>query len=333
VSAEPFVSVAVSTFNYGRYIGECLDAIVGQDYPADRFEIVVIDDGSTDDTKARVERFGERVRYEYQDNTGLIATMNRLLGLCRGEFVLTIDPDDVWEPGKIRAVVDRFLAEPDAAVVSHPSLVIDEAGKPLAGRRGEAPYARFTAEDLAREPAQLAHQSGLAYRRSVLEKILPIPGTRRFANPDLYLVHAALEHGAATFLKEPLNRYRQHAASWSDRLGTMNRDPHQLRVGQESWKVVETAIRVCLRRKGLERRWSESVMADRRRSRMERLVLLCAYSGRPARGRRLLAAMPASWRKRAALRLALASPPLFRALHYAFFGVAARAFSSLAGSR
>ena len=73
---EPAVSVLITTYNHGRFVGEAIESLLSQDFPPDRFEIPVVDDGSTDDTQERVKKYGERIRYFYRPNGGQAAALN-----------------------------------------------------------------------------------------------------------------------------------------------------------------------------------------------------------------------------------------------------------------
>src|SRR5688500_14867542 len=109
-SAEslPFVSCLITTYNYGRYVGEALDSVLAQDYPADRREIIVVDDGSTDDTPQVLARYADRVKIIRQANAGVCAATERGLSETRGELIATLDADDVWLPGKLHRQVARM---------------------------------------------------------------------------------------------------------------------------------------------------------------------------------------------------------------------------------
>lgn len=90
----PTTSVVVPAYNAARYLGDAIESILGQSRPAD--EIIVVDDGSTDDTAALVRRFGDAVRYVYQPNAGLGAARNRGIELSSGDCLAFLDADDVW---------------------------------------------------------------------------------------------------------------------------------------------------------------------------------------------------------------------------------------------
>lgn len=105
------VSVVIPTFNRGPLVSQAVDSVLRQEYPGD-MEIIVVDDGSTDDTRTIVAAFGERVRYISQPNRGMNAARNVGIEASRGEYVALLDSDDVWLPFKLSLqleVMERFV--------------------------------------------------------------------------------------------------------------------------------------------------------------------------------------------------------------------------------
>jgi glycosyltransferase involved in cell wall biosynthesis len=111
----PLVSVIIPAFNAGRYIDATLASILTQDY--EPFEVIVVDDGSTDDTAARVRAYGSRVRYYYQENSGGCSRPRNLaIGAARGTILSFFDSDDLMCPGRI-ARHAGFLVRNDVGLV------------------------------------------------------------------------------------------------------------------------------------------------------------------------------------------------------------------------
>jgi len=113
LSDEPRISVIVPAYNSGAYITEALQSILRQTLSS--MEILVIDDGSTDETADVVRRIGdERVLYHWQPNCGVSEARNRGLKLASGEFISFLDADDRWLPGTLSAQYQLMKAVPDA---------------------------------------------------------------------------------------------------------------------------------------------------------------------------------------------------------------------------
>src|SRR5271170_2534730 len=110
----PLFTVLINTFNYGKYVEEAVRSVLEQDFPAQQVEILVVDDGSTDDTEQRLEKFGGAIRYLKKPNGGQASAFNFGWPHARGEFIALLDADDVWLPNKLRRVDEAFLSQPDA---------------------------------------------------------------------------------------------------------------------------------------------------------------------------------------------------------------------------
>jgi len=114
--SRDFVSVTIVTYNSGRFIRRCLEAVLGQKYP--RLEIIVIDNASTDGTLDILEHFEDRCLVVYNDdNIGFAAAQNQAIGLARGNWVLTLNPDVFLLPGFIEALMEGARLDPEAGTV------------------------------------------------------------------------------------------------------------------------------------------------------------------------------------------------------------------------
>ena len=109
--AGPGLSLVIATYNHGRYLAGALESALAQTRPT---EIIVVDDGSTDETPAVLERFASRVRVHRQDNRGLSAARNAGLALATGAYIAFLDADDVLAPTKLDKQAAVLDAEPEA---------------------------------------------------------------------------------------------------------------------------------------------------------------------------------------------------------------------------
>lgn len=103
------ISVIIPSFNYGAFIGDAIRSAEQQSRPPD--EIIVVDDGSTDDTADVVAGFGDRVKYIKQENSGVCSARNRGVAESRGDLIAFLDADDVWEPTKLEKQAARFYED------------------------------------------------------------------------------------------------------------------------------------------------------------------------------------------------------------------------------
>jgi glycosyltransferase involved in cell wall biosynthesis len=115
--ARPLVSVVIPTFNCAKYLSESIDSAVSQTF-AEK-EVIVVDDGSTDNTKEALEPFKDRIVYIYQDNSGASSARNRGVAQSRGKYIAFLDADDIWLPGKLQKQVDFFERQPGSVKLTY----------------------------------------------------------------------------------------------------------------------------------------------------------------------------------------------------------------------
>lgn len=125
---SPLISVVIATYNMGQYLPLALDSALRQSYPS--LDVIVVDDGSTDDSVEALRPFLDdpRVRYIRQENAGQASAKNRGIGEARGELVAFLDADDVWLPDKIARQIPLF-ENPSVGVVYCRSTEIDGEGR------------------------------------------------------------------------------------------------------------------------------------------------------------------------------------------------------------
>ncbi len=114
-NAWPMVSVIIPVFNAAPYLRESLDSVLSQDYPD--IEVVVVDDGSSDDSLAILRSYGARIRLLQQQRRGPGAARNRAVQEARGEYLAFHDADDVWLPGKLPTQMRFMLDHPEHRIV------------------------------------------------------------------------------------------------------------------------------------------------------------------------------------------------------------------------
>jgi glycosyltransferase involved in cell wall biosynthesis len=112
--AAPRVSVIIPTFNRAWILEEAIDSVLAQNF-AD-FELIVVDDGSTDDTRARLQRYRSRIQYIHQPNRGVSAARNAGLRRAKGTLIALLDTDDLWQPAKLARQAAFFDAHPEARI-------------------------------------------------------------------------------------------------------------------------------------------------------------------------------------------------------------------------
>jgi len=240
----PLVSVVVTAYNHGRYIQETLRSVFAQTYS--NFEVIVVDDGSTDDTPMKLQAFNDRILYFHQENQGVAASRNTGIQKARGEFIALLDGDDLWEPGKLAIQTESLERSPRAGFAAVNGQEFDQHGV-----TGKQLVDRELLEWLA--PSKCGHQgkvlSGSCYRlflirnriftvsqvmfpRAVLERVGPSDSSFRFGSDnDLYL--RILRDHDIVIINESLARWRYLPSSASG-----PREMRSLRYLEEDIKVL-----------------------------------------------------------------------------------------------
>ncbi len=123
------VSVVIPTYNRARRVAAAVASALAQTYSP--IEVIVIDDGSTDDTEAELRAFGSQIVYVKQANAGVASARNKGLAEARGEFIALLDSDDVWYPWKIEAQVATLERRPDLGMLWTDMDAVDDEGRVL----------------------------------------------------------------------------------------------------------------------------------------------------------------------------------------------------------
>lgn len=241
----PFVSVLIDTYNYGRFIEEAIESVLSQDYPAEQMQILVIDDGSTDDTAERVRKFVPRVEYLQKPNAGQASAFNFGLARTRGEIVAFLDADDYWLPGKLQSIAQEFEKHPEAGMVYHAFWTLGQGRKLRAG--GYCGQSGFVPADRKSLLLYDLHPtSTLTFRRSVLDRVLPVP-EELVIQADAHLSACAIFVAPVCYVREPLTVYRIHGSNlWN----TGENQEHEGRVRQRlsTTRLVGKGVRAWLQK-------------------------------------------------------------------------------------
>jgi hypothetical protein len=206
----PAVSVVINNFEYEQYVGHAIESALTQ---RPRPEVVVVDDGSSDGSRAVISSFGRRVKTVFQENSGQAAAFNSGFAAATGDVIVFLDADDMLTPGAVRAIRETFV---DSAVAKlhWPLWEIDAVGRPTGGLRPEALMPEGDLHDRVAELGPLAHSnpptSGNAFSRRVLERILPMPVEEYRLCADAYLVMLASIYGPVRRSLVPLSLWRRH---------------------------------------------------------------------------------------------------------------------------
>lgn len=207
---EQLVSVVIVNYNYGRYLKQCIESVLAQDYKP--MEVIVVDDGSTDDSRALIESYSDRVLTLFKPNGGVISATNHGFELSYGSVVIFVDADDYLLPGAVAAHA-RALREP--GVVRSQAYMAVQRGNDVS--KNTVPGVRSAEGDLRdlvldRGPGSYVSSptSGNAWSRGFLERVFPLPEKFKVAQDTLLMDAAPLFGKIVTLKDQPWAVYRIH---------------------------------------------------------------------------------------------------------------------------
>jgi glycosyltransferase involved in cell wall biosynthesis len=217
----PLISVIVTNYNYGRYLRQAIDSVLGQTYPG--VEVIVVDDGSQDDSADVARSYGETVRFIPQRNQGVSVARNRGVEESAGELVAFLDADDVWFPNKLEKQAQRLLADPELGLVHCGIQEIDGDGAELEtlikGMEG------WVAKEMLLFERPVIHSLGSTglIRRSAFDAVGGFdPELSTSADWD-FCYQVALRQRIG-FISEPLVYYRVHSSNMHGNIKLMEHD-------------------------------------------------------------------------------------------------------------
>ncbi len=238
------ISVAMAAYNGALYLRQQLDSILKN--LSDEDEIVISDDGSTDETRAIVEEYQKtdtRIRLLDGPGDGVIANFENAIANCSGDFIFLADQDDVWMPDKVDKVMQVF-SERSVYLVVHDARVMDTG---LSRVLMESFFAYRNSKAGVFNNLLKNRYMGccMAFRSELAEKFLPIPRDIPMHDQWIGLISDAF-YGKSVFLHETLLYYRRHAEAVSD----FGHNPVRVMICNRILIYRYLKKRICLIRKG-----------------------------------------------------------------------------------
>lgn len=213
--ALTLVTICILNYNYGRFLDDAIGSALRQTHP--QVEVVVVDDGSTDDSRARIAAYGGSVVPVHKANGGQGSAANAGFAVARGEVVIFLDADDVLLPHVAERVAAAFVAEPSLSKVQYRMAVTDGAGVPtgvlLPRADGMMPNGDLSSHLAKYRSWTWQPTSGNAFAASALRLVLPIPEERYPTYCDAYLNELVPYLGPVRSLDEVCAHYRHHGSN------------------------------------------------------------------------------------------------------------------------
>lgn len=219
----PLVSVVIATYNQDRFIATAVECALAQ--TLHDVEIIVVDDGSHDDTRVVLARYGTAIRTIFQANAGQAVARNRGVAESRGEFIAFLDGDDVWLPEKLEQQIDALRHSPGASFCACGFYVVDEALRPLRLHEPASPDRLL--DDLLLKGNRVGPPTTVMIRRELFERLGGFdPVLSYCCDWDLWVRLARVAPFCA--VKEPLAGWRVHGSNLTRHIPALERDSNQL---------------------------------------------------------------------------------------------------------
>jgi glycosyltransferase involved in cell wall biosynthesis len=238
----PEVSVIIPAFNSARYVTAAVDSVLGQTYQD--LELLVVDDGSTDDTGAALCRYGASIRVIRQENSGVAVARNRGIAESRGRYIAFLDADDTWSANKLVRQIEEVKRHPGCRFCYSAFTVVDADLRPLAVRRriwdGPALEGLLLRGNIVGSICTVLCERSLFEGKNGFD-----PQLSQCADWDMWVRLATQTE--FVYVDEPLVTYRQHGTNMSRNAPLMEHD--SMLVLEKAFALPDLPERIRARRR------------------------------------------------------------------------------------
>lgn len=237
----PRLSIIINNYNYGRFLRQCIDSVLNQTVPAD--EVIVVDDGSTDESNQVIERYREKIIAVYKENGGQASAMNAGYAVSSSDWVWFVDADDWLLSNSVEIACTKLSAR---MTKLHGPVLIADAGSKIVSQlprnRNTLTDGMWTRNQLISGNFACVPTSGNIFSRSFLQQILPIPEEEFRIAADTFLLFASTTTQYTVRVDSPLAVYRDHGTNFYRRKnqfsGQIKPILNQLRSCYQTWQLV-----------------------------------------------------------------------------------------------
>jgi glycosyltransferase involved in cell wall biosynthesis len=211
---QPLVSILINNYNYAQYLAAAIDSALAQTYAP--IEVIVVDDGSTDGSRGIITSYGDRIQAIFQPNQGQASAFNTGFAQSRGEIICFLDADDVFLPQKVATVVQGFQQDPEHGWCLHPQQFFQADQTPDTAPSAALPVRRNVMAMMQRGKLgnpfdfPIPATSSMSFRRSLLQRILPMPQGEGISLSDSYIKFVALGLSPGVTINQALTGQRIH---------------------------------------------------------------------------------------------------------------------------
>lgn len=195
----PLVSVIIPVYNGEQFLTQAIESVLSQTYK--KIEIIVVDDGSSDNTAQIAKSFQENIRYTYQSNRGPAAARNHGIKIAKGEAISFLDIDDMWQEDKLEIHASYLAANPSVDIVQG---LIQQITVPEEKSKNQASF------EIASQPYQFINLGSAMYRNLVFDKIGLLDETLKYAEDFDWFLRAWENNISKVVLDRVMLFYRKH---------------------------------------------------------------------------------------------------------------------------
>lgn len=211
----PTVSILLNNYNYAQFLEESILSALNQTY--ENCEVIVIDDGSKDDSPSIIQKYSSHIQFSLKDNAGQASAFNAGFSLSTGDIICFLDSDDYFYPDKIDRIVSLFSENPLVGWIFHQLEYVDAQGEPHdrvdKSSSTHSKHLDFREKLKLGIPPKEHIPCGLCFRRSTLAKILPMPVSNGVSISDNYIKYAAIALSPGLLLNSKLAVQRIHSSN------------------------------------------------------------------------------------------------------------------------
>jgi glycosyltransferase involved in cell wall biosynthesis len=201
------VTILINNYNYGRFLREAIDSALNQTYP--NLEVIVVDDGSSDESRELIASYGKTLTPIFKDNGGQASAFNAGIAASRGELICFLDADDFLHPGKVESVIPHF--RPGSLIYHRLQLLPGPGIYPESVGPGGNFYSYVQKYRFI--PFVAAPTSALAISRDLALRLIPLPTRNVRSSADDFVVKGSALLGNVFGIPDVLATYRIHGAN------------------------------------------------------------------------------------------------------------------------
>ena len=246
---NPLVTVVINNYNYEKFLQQAIDSALNQDYSY--IEVIVVDDGSTDNSREIIASYGEKITPVLKENGGQASAFNAGFAASRGDIICFLDSDDIFLPDKVTEIVkalgdystDYWCFHRLKQVESDGQISVPQSSNNVAKRNNkddsikrEYDLRSYIKSGKTRNKIPpLPSTSGLCFTRSLLKQILPMPEAKGIGLNDSYLDFTAFGLSPGIILEKELAIYRVHGSNAYARRNDLQKVQSQIIILTAYW--------------------------------------------------------------------------------------------------